>query len=186
MKKLLLIAVLMLAAFNFSGCATIAGSIIGYQSGELAAGAAIGAAIDITGAVLAGMHQKEAEKKQEEKNKEREKKINESINIYTEEGYIRVGKISAEGRNFGEEFRKKFDNIGWRYSETTERPSLTEKIVKRVFICKTTDDKEFTLELLRETNQDLLVFIKPTDANKELQSMVTSQVGIWIREIAGQ
>ena len=43
-----------------------------------------------------------------------------------------------------------------------------------------------TLELLREEDQDLLVFVKPTEPNIEFQSMITSQIGIWIRDIAGQ
>ncbi len=184
MKKLILAVVLILVAFNCSGCMTILGGIIGYQSGEAVAGAAIGAGIDITFGVISRIHQKEEEKKQQEKEKEREIERKEAIKIYPEEGYIRVGSISAEGKIYGDELKRKFDNIGWQYSEVSKERS--NDISKRVFSCKTSDNKEFTLELMRETNQDLLIFIKPAEPNKEFQSMATSQVGIWIREIAGQ
>ncbi|MBN1974780.1 MAG: hypothetical protein JW787_14160 [Sedimentisphaerales bacterium] len=186
MKKMLLAGVLMLAGIHCTGCATIVGGIIGYQSGEAVAGAAIGAAIDITGAIISNIEHKEEEQKREIQEKEREIKRKEAIKIYAEEGYIRVGSISATGKMYGEELKRKFDNIGWQYTEVTEKPSREDALTKRVFQCQTTDDKKFTLELLREKNQDLLVFIKPAEANKELQSMVTSQVGIWVREIAGQ
>jgi hypothetical protein len=184
MKKVLLVVVLMLVAINCSGCMTILGGIIGYQSGEAVAGAAIGAAIDVTGAVLSHIHKKEQEEKHQEEEQAREIKRKESIKIYPDEGYIRVGSISAEGKIYGDELKRKFDNIGWQYREVSKERS--PEISKRVFTCKTSESKEFTLELIRETNQDLLIFIKPAEANKEFQSMVTSQVGIWVREIAGQ
>lgn len=184
MKKVLLVCVLIMVAVNCSGCMTILGGIIGYQSGEALAGAAIGAGIDITGTIISHMHNKEKEKKQQEEQKEREIKLKEAIKIFPEEGFVRVGSISAGGKIYSEELKKKFDNMGWQYSEVSNEQS--PEISKKTFACKTSENKEFTLELMRETNQDLLIFIKPAETNKEFQSMVTSQVGIWIREIAGQ
>jgi hypothetical protein len=46
-----------------SGCATILGGIIGYQSGELCAGMAIGAAVDFSGDIARGIGQMTADQK---------------------------------------------------------------------------------------------------------------------------
>jgi len=186
MKKILLIALSMLMAMNCSGCATLLGGIIGYQSGEAVAGAAIGAAIDIAGGISNSNKEKERKLERKEREKEEELERKESINIYTEEGYIRVGSISTQGRNFGDSLKNRFDSLGWKYTETTDTEARETRVIKRVIECTTTDNKEFTLELLREDNQDLLVFIKPDEPNTEFQSMITSQIGIWIRDIAGQ
>jgi len=57
LMKTFALCVVLLACLCCSGCATILGGIIGYQSGELVAGAAIGAALDFGGDIANGIGQ---------------------------------------------------------------------------------------------------------------------------------
>ena len=80
---------------------------------------------------------------------------------------------------------KKFDIIGWQYSEDKEATTLGDEISRKIFECRTTDDRQFRLSIIRERDQDIILLIEPDERNNEYQSMVTSQIGIWVREIAG-
>ena len=186
MKKMLLMTLLILIAVYGSGCATILGGIIGYQSGEAVAGAAIGAAIDITSAISSHAQQNKSRKEQKERDKELEQKHKEAIKIYDEEGYIRVGSIVAENKNIADRLQQRFDDLNWKYIEITDKPDRKDQISRRVFQIKLVDQKEFTLELFSEKNRDLLIFIKPAEPDREFQSMLTSQIGLWMQKISEQ
>lgn len=62
-KSLFLLLSLAVIALSCSGCATLLGGIIGYQSGELCAGMAIGAAVDFSGDIARGIGQMTADQK---------------------------------------------------------------------------------------------------------------------------
>ena len=62
-KQGVLLLTLSVIGLTCSGCATILGGIIGYQSGELAAGLAIGAAIDFGDDIARGIGQMTADEK---------------------------------------------------------------------------------------------------------------------------
>jgi hypothetical protein len=62
-KSLILSLLLAITLLICSGCGTILGGIIGYQSGELCAGMAIGAAVDFGGDIARGVGQMTAKPK---------------------------------------------------------------------------------------------------------------------------
>ncbi len=63
LKPLFLSLSLAIITLTCSGCATILGGIIGYQSGEACAGMAIGAAVDFSGDIARGIGQMSADQK---------------------------------------------------------------------------------------------------------------------------
>ena len=97
LKNLVMVVMLVGITFTCSGCWTALGAIIGHQSGELLAGAIIGAGIDVGLGVA-----KEADRQSENLKVEREK------------GKI-FAKLSANGSEFVDFAEKVFDGEGWDY-----------------------------------------------------------------------
>ena len=173
MSKVLLAAILALMMVYASGCATILGGIIGHQSGEAVAGAAIGAAVDFGGGIVnavGGMLG--ADKKKD------------TVKVCSELGYIRIAGSITKSKNLTKQLHKKFEEVSWQWSETAGESSDKE-ISNLIYRCRTTEGREFTLEFFSEERQDLRIYIKPAEESKELRSMLTSQIGIWTSDIIG-
>ncbi len=144
MKKILLIVLMVLSTIHVSGCATILGGIIGHQSGEAAAGVAIGAGVDVICA-LSGMAKKEEIKK--------------SVKVHPELGYIRVGSIAAKKKNVETDLKKRFQETHWTLEKVeTQSPEKEISVIK--YQCKTYKGKNFIMEITKEQRQDLRIYIK--------------------------
>lgn len=168
MKKFFLAVILTTITVSSSGCATIIGGIIGYQSGEAVAGAAIGAAIDIVS------HISEAEKEKQKK---------ENVKIFPDMGYLRIDNRTAQNRNLTDKLLEKFQTLGWQYNEIKSDSADGNAISSRIWQCRAADSREFTLEVFNEKSQDLRIYVRPSQENPEFKSMLTSQIGFWVQEI---
>jgi len=167
MKKILLIVLMVLSTIHLSGCATIIGGIIGHQSGEAVAGAAIGAAVD-TICLLSKRAKKEEIKK--------------SVKVHPELGYIRVGSIAAKKKNVETNLKKRFQETHWTL-EQMETQSQGKEISIIKYQCKTYKGKNFIMEITKEQRQDLRIYIKLDEENNEDRGLITSQVGLWVKEM---
>ena len=125
------------------GCATILGGIIGDQSGELMAGAAIGAALDFGGDIVNGVEQLLTDK---------EVRFEQKVSIDTEEGKIEFTKsdFSAEKmERLMRKLEKKFEQNGWSYSMVQKKRLTGRTLLSEKWRCKDGDGKEFELSILK-------------------------------------
>ena len=96
-RNVIMAVLLISMTVGCGGCFTALGAIIGYQSGEILAGALIGAGID------AGIGLAEEADRQSE-----------NLTIEPEKGRI-FAKISCNGVDFTDSIEKAFDGEGWNY-----------------------------------------------------------------------
>jgi hypothetical protein len=167
MKNLILTLLLLTLTISASGCATILGGIIGHQSGEACAGIAIGAALDFGDDIAKAIGEAFG---------------NKTVNVYSELGYVRIDAKTAREKCLKQKLEKRFAEASWKILNK-ESTSKTDKIQSCKYYCQTSDGREFTLEFFTEKKQDLRIYIKTTQENNELQSLITSRIGLWATEI---
>ncbi len=167
MKNFILTLLLLTATIFASGCATILGGIIGHQSGEACAGIAIGAAVDFGDDIARAIGEAFGDK---------------TVNIYSELGYVRIDARTAQKKCLKQKLEKRFDEASWKILNK-ESNVQTDKLKSCKYFCQTTDGKKFTLEFFTEKKQDLRIYIKTDVENNELQSLITSRIGLWATEI---
>jgi len=167
MKNLIFTLLLLTVTISASGCATMLGGIIGHQSGEACAGIAIGAALDFGDDIARAIGQAFGDK---------------TVNVYSELGYVRIDAKTAKSKCLKQKLEKRFAEASWKILNK-EATSKTDKIQSCKYYCRSSDGKEFTLEFFSEKNQDLRIYIKTTEENNELQSLITSRIGLWATEI---
>lgn len=176
MRKILLTGFLVLAMVYLSGCATILGGIIGYQSGEACAGMAIGAALDFGGYAIDGIGKLIGGKPKSAEVSESEK-----IKVYSDMGYIRVNSKFSQCSDLIALLRREFEGASWQIKDTPAA-SGDKEISSRMYQCQTAEGKEFTMEVISEKRQDARVYIKCKEDSAELKRLITSQVGIWLAQ----
>jgi len=161
-----------------SGCATILGGIIGYQSGELAAGLAIGAALDFGGDIVNGVGQLLTDK---------EVRYEQKVTLDTEEGKIEFAKsdFSAEKmERLMRKLEKKFEQNGWSYTMVQKKRLTGRTLLSEKWRCKDSDGKEFELSILREKCKDAKILIVPIDEDELSRHAITIEVYNWLKEAA--
>ena len=135
--KICVLCVMLLGCLCCSGCATILGGIIGYQSGELAAGLAIGAAVDFGGGILDGVGQLLTDK---------EARFDQKVSLDSEEGKIEFARsdFSAEKmEKLMRELEKKFEQNGWSYTLVQKKRRKGRMLFSEKWRCKDGDGDEF-------------------------------------------
>ena len=135
--KTFALCVVLSAYLCCSGCATILGGIIGYQSGELGAGLAIWAALDFGGDIVNGVGQLLTDK---------EVRFEQKVSLDTEEGKIDFSKsdFSAEKmERLMRKLEKKFEQNGWSYTMVQKKRYTGRTLLSEKWRCKDGDDKEF-------------------------------------------
>ncbi|MCJ7692692.1 MAG: hypothetical protein MUO22_04685 [Sedimentisphaerales bacterium] len=181
MKKIILCGLLVVIACYCSSCATVVGGIIGHQSGELAAGLAIGAAIDFGDDLVRGICYMTADVPKEFKN-------NSQINA--DEGTIQLPGIAFNinrMRPVKEMLKDKMAENGWKHSvaEKNARTSLFDKDrYSENWNCVTQEGESFDLKICYEQDEDahLRVTIGPEGAVGK--GVITSQIYDWLEEIS--
>jgi len=181
MRKMILYGLLIVIACFCCSCATILGGIIGHQSGELAAGLAIGAAIDFGDDLVRGICYMTADIPKEFKN-------NSQVNA--KEGTIQLPGIAFNvGRMpaVKQQLKGKMSENGWEFSvvEKTAKTSLFDKDrYSEHWNCVTKEGKEFDLKICYKQDEDahLTVWAKPD--SKEEQATITTQIYHWLEEIS--
>ncbi|MBC8470038.1 MAG: hypothetical protein H8D56_11255 [Planctomycetes bacterium] len=172
------LCVMLLGYLCCSGCATILGGIIGYQSGELAAGLAIGAALDFGGDIVNGVGQLLTDK---------EVRYEQKVTLDTEDGKIELAKsdFSAEKmEKLMRKLEKKFEQNGWSYTMVQKKRHTERILLSEKWRCKDSDGKEFELSILRERHKDTQISIEPTDEDAPGKHAITIKVYNWLKEAA--
>ncbi len=158
------------------GCATILGGIIGDRSGELVAGAAIGAALDVGGDIVNGVGQLLTDK---------EVRFEQKVSIDTEEGKIEFTKsdFSAEKmERLMRKLEKKFEQNGWSYSMVQKKRLTGRTLFSEKWRCKDRNGDEFELSILKEKCKDTQILIEPTDEDAISRHTITIEVYNWLKE----
>jgi hypothetical protein len=181
MKKVILGGMLILVACFCCSCATMLGGIIGYQSGELAAGLAIGAAIDFGDDLVRGICYMTADIPKEFQN-------NSQVN--TDEGTIQLPGIAF---NIGrmpavkQELKGKMSENGWEYSvvDKTAHTSLFNKDrYSENWNCVTKEGEEFELKICYRQDEDACLRVQVEPDSKSDKVAITSQIYDWLEEIS--
>ena len=176
--KTFALCVVLSAYLCCSGCATILGGIIGYQSGELAAGLAIGAALDFGGDIVNGVGQLLTDK---------EVRFEQKVSLDTEEGKIEFAKsdFSAEKmERLMRKLEKKFEQNGWSYTMVQKKRHTGRTLLSEKWRSKDGDGKEFELSILRERHKDTQISIEPADEDALSRHAITVQIYNWLKEAA--
>ena len=181
MKKIILYGLLVVIACYCSSCATVVGGIIGHQSGELAAGLAIGAAIDFGDDLVRGICYMTADVPKEFKN-------NSEINA--DEGTIQLPGIAFNINRMlpvKEMLKDKMAENAWEYkvAEKNARTSLFGKDrYSENWNCVTQQGQAFELKICYEQDENahLRVTIEPDSTGGK--GAITSQIYNWLEEIS--
>jgi hypothetical protein len=161
-----------------SGCATILGGIIGYQSGELAAGAAIGAAIDFGGDIVNGIGYILTDEKT---------RFEQTVSLDSEQGEIKFTKSNFPVKKMDALLRKlekKFDKAGWAYTLIQKKRSTGRTLLLEKWACADPTGREFELSILQEKCKDVIVTIAPVNGDAALKNEITIQIYNWLKQAA--
>jgi len=181
MKKMILCGLLIAVACCCSSCATIWGGIIGHQSGELAAGIAIGAAIDFGDDLVRGICYMTADVPKEFKN-------NSQINA--DEGTIQLPGIAFNidrMRPVKEMLKDKMTENGWEYkvSEKTAKTSLFDKDrYSENWNCVTQEGDSFDLRICYKQDEDAHLRVSIGPESTVGKAAITSRIYDWLEEIS--
>ena len=181
MRKIILYGLLIVISFYCCSCATMLGGIIGYQSGEMAAGMAIGAGIDFGDDLVRGICYMTADVPKEFKN-------NSEINA--DEGTIQLPGIAFNINRMlpvKEMLKDKMAENAWEYkvAEKNARTSLFGKDrYSENWNCVTQQGQAFELKICYEQDENahLRVTIEPDSTGGK--GAITSQIYNWLEEIS--
>ncbi len=181
MKKVILGGLLIVIACCCSSCATVLGGIIGHQSGEMAAGMAIGAAVDFGDDLVRGICYMTADVPKEFKN-------NSQINA--DDGTIQLPGIAFNTermRPVTKMLKDKMSENGWE-CKVTEKTAKTclfsqDRFYER-WNCVTQKGEAFDLKICYKQDGDphLTVCVEPDSTVGK--GPITSQIYDWLEEIS--
>jgi hypothetical protein len=179
-KRLLCALSLSVVALQCSGCATILGGIIGYQSAELCAGLAIGAAVDFTDDIVRGVGQMTAK----EQNFCRDFNENSTMNAHKGEITLPINPFNRQRiATVVAGLQDTFQKNGGTYE-------LLEKKSKKPFIigphcsyekwkCTTAEQESFEMEI--QFNSDRDTTFRILDGSDEKRAKYTSRLYQWLQ-----
>ena len=161
-----------------SGCATILGGIIGYQSGELVAGAAIGAALDFGGDIANGVGYLLTDKKT---------RFEQTVSLDSEQGEIKFAKSDFPVKKMEWLLRRleeKFKQNGWSYTMTQKKRTAGRTLFSEKWACINANGIEFELSILQEKCKDANITIDPANQDAFIRHEITIQIYNWIKHAA--
>ncbi len=176
LRTILILSVSVIICISTTGCATILGGIIGYQSGELLAGAAIGAAVDFGGDIVnavGGVIEGDPNKKRK-------------VITNTQQGYIRLQGSGCDHKRIPEKLQQKLTDNGYRLhkaEQVTYFKSSTTDMATYNWACISPTNTKFGLEIITEKNQDTRIYIKLDEQDAPAKGMITSQISESLRQI---
>jgi hypothetical protein len=177
MKEVLLTAILAFMAIYTSGCATLLGGIIGHQSGEWAAGAAIGAGFDFGGGIVDGIGWMLTDE---------ETRFEQKVSLDSEQGKICLAKSDFSLDRVEKLMRrleKKFKENGWSYSLVEKKMRVGRTLLSEKWQCANADG-EFELNVLQEKCKAAQITIEPAGDGTLNKSAVTVEIYTWLKEAA--
>ncbi len=181
MKKVILGGMLILVACFCCSCATILGGIIGHQSGEVAAGMAIGAAIDFGDDLVRGICYMTADIPKEFDN-------NSQVNV--DAGTIQLPGIAfSVGRMpaVKQKLKGKMSENGWEFSvvDKTSKTSLFGRDrYSENWNCLTKEGEEFELKICYKQDEDAHLRVQVEPDSKSDKVTITSRIYDWLEEIS--
>ena len=161
-----------------SGCATILGGIIGHQSGELVAGAAIGAAIDFGGDIANGIGYLLTDK---------ETRFEQKVSLDSEEGKIEFAKsdFSADKmERLMRKLEKKFEQNGWSHTMVQKKRLQGRTLLSEKWHCMDINGNEFELSILRERCKNTQILIEPANEDALSKNAITIEIYNLLKEAA--
>ena len=173
-RHVLILIVASLILMTCSGCATMLGGIIGYQSGELAAGLAIGAAVDFGGVVVTGVGKMLTDEKKE---------FRKNAQIDSDTGQITLPANAFSCNKFEKVLKKLqsgFQKNGWSHSMTNKTVSGDNKC--QTWQCTTAEGESFKFITECRKRQDPIIKIELPPNKQEEKSNITMQIYQWLEE----
>lgn len=165
-------------SFYCSGCATIVGAVIGHQSGEMLAGAAIGAAVDFGDDIAVALGQTFGDE---------HKQLQEKATLDSEKGCIGLPR-SAFSVNKLEKLiillQKKLEQNSWAYTVTKKKVSKGRILLSETWNCQTADNIIFDLMISYKKNHDPTLKITPTQEHTGKKGEITIQIYQWLKDIS--
>ena len=173
MRKILLTLFLTAITLYTSGCAAIVGGVIGHQSGEAVAGAAIGAGLDLGPDIVRGIGQMIANPEKDIKN----------ARIDSQQGQIILPEAVFTSKRL-ESLTRQLQNI---FQENQWTASLGEKksgvgctVFQEKWQCKTKDGVGFEMTVIRKKHKKPEISIKVPANDRSKQSEITIQIFDWL------
>jgi len=175
MRKILLTLFLTAITLYISGCATILGGIIGHQSGEKYAGAAIGAGIDFGPGIVSGIGRMTANPDKAIKH----------ARIDSQKGQITLPEWAFSSKQL-EVLTRQLQNIfqenQWTGNLEEKKREVGRTVFQEKWQCKTKNGIEFEMTVLKEKRKRPKISIKVPADNRSKQSEITIQIFDWLPE----
>jgi hypothetical protein len=159
-----------------SGCATILGGIIGYQSNEMWAGAAIGAALDFGGGIANGLGQMLTDK---------ETRFEQKVSLDSEQGTIELARSDFSAEKVEDMMRSlegSFEQNGWSCSLVEKKVSTGRILLSEKWKCKDAGGGEFELNLLQEKCKPAKISIEQIGQTPINRGVITIQIYEWLKK----
>ena len=175
-RKVLMWTVALFVCLYCSGCATILGGIIGYQSNEMWAGAAIGAALDFGGDIANGLGQMLTDK---------ETRFEQKVSLDSEQGTIEFARSDFSTEKVEDMMRSlegKFGQNGWSYSLVEKKVSTGRILLSEKWKCKDAGGGEFELNLLHEKCKPVKISIEQVGQTPINRGVTTIQIYEWLKK----
>jgi len=164
-----------------SGCGTILGGIIGYQSGELCAGLAIGAAVDFGDDLARTIAESLADM---------EKEFQQNSEFNAEHGTITLPGVAftpARMQCVKQKLQEKLKAYNWKYKvvrRTAKKGLFRKDEFHEKWECKDDKERSFDLEICYQQAGDARLTVKVDEDSQADKAAVTSQIYEWLEEIA--
>lgn len=175
MRKILLTLFLTAITLYTSGCATILGGIIGHQSGEKYAGAAIGAGFDFGPGIVRGIGRMFA-------NPEKDIK---QARIDSQKGQITLPEWTFTPKRLEgltRQMQDIFQENQWTGNLEEKKREVGSIVFQEKWQCKTKDGVVFEMTVLKEKRKRPKISIDVPADNRSKQSEITIQIFDWLPE----
>jgi len=180
MQRGLCLLFLVVVALQCSGCATILGGIIGYQSAELCAGLAIGAAVDFGDDIARGIGQMTAK----EENFCRDFNENAAMNANSGQITLPINPFNRQRiATLVADLQVTFEKNGWSrqlIEKNSQKPFIIGSECRyEKWACSTAEQETFELEISFKSDRDTIFRI--LDCSEEKRLAVTNQLYQWLQ-----
>jgi hypothetical protein len=174
--KLIMFAAAVFVCLYCSGCATILGGIIGYQSNEMWAGAAIGAAVDFGGDIANGIGQMLTDK---------ETRFEQKVSLDSEQGSIELAKSDFSDKRVEQMMRSletQFQRNGWSHTVVEKKRMKDRTLLYEKWQCKDAQDAEFMLTVLHQKCKPAKISVEQLGQPPINTGVITIQVYEWLKD----
>lgn len=177
MRKIVLTLLLSAMMLYTSGCAAIIGGIIGHQSGEAVAGAAIGAGLEFGPGIVRGIGQIMANPEKDIKN----------ARIDSQQGQIILPEAAFTPKRLEcltRQLQDIFQANQWTGKLEEKKSRVGCTVFQEKWQCKTKDEVEFEMTVVRKKRGKPGISIEVPADDQNKRSEITIQIFEWLPEAA--